>query len=108
MTINCLFIGNYKLKEKIWDLIVALLEKVKSNPETFETQVISSLLNLKVIDSLFKDFEDQTHFEREEVEYAKRNLKDSNGANLDGIPRKDIEKLVYAKRALILQQYTRF
>ena len=47
-------------------------------------------------------------FEREEVEYAKRNLKDSNGANLDGIPRKDIEKLVYAKRALILQQYTRF
>jgi hypothetical protein len=56
-----------------------------------------------VISYIFKDFEDQSFYEREEGEFAKKILKDNSGVKIDGISRKDTEKLVYARRATCLQ-----
>jgi hypothetical protein len=67
---------------------------------------VTSLLNLKIINYLFYDFDQQNTYEKEEAEYAYRALKDSSSNNIDGVPRKEIEKLVYAKRALIMQKYS--
>jgi hypothetical protein len=61
-----------------------------------------------VISYIFKDFEDQSFYEREEGEFAKKILKDNSGVKIDGISRKDTEKLVYARRATCLQYYLRY
>ena len=64
---------------------------------------------MKIVDYLFGGFEDQHSYDREEAEYAKRLLKDNNGSSeIDGISRRDVEKLVYAKRALCIQNYLRY
>jgi len=78
--LNCLFIGNYKLKDQTWELIVSILERVRSRIGDIPEPILSNLLKLKVLDYLFKDFDDQRHYEKEEVESAKRALKDSNSA----------------------------
>ena len=108
ISINCLFIGNYSLKDSIWELIVTILEHVRARAQAIPTQITKSLLNLKVIAHIFKDFEDQSFYEREEAEFARRLLKDNSGSKIDGISRKDTEKLVYARRATCLQYYLRY
>ena len=108
ISINCLFVGNYSLKDSIWELIVTILEHVRARAQAIPTQITKSLLNLKVIAHIFKDFEDQSFYEREEAEFARRLLKDNSGSKIDGISRKDTEKLVYARRATCLQYYLRY
>jgi hypothetical protein len=50
-----------------------------------------------------------SQYDKDEVEWTKRIFKDNPGtAEVDGIQRKEVEKMVYAKRALILQNYNRF
>lgn len=63
---------------------------------------MKNLLKLKIVDYLFKDFEEQQFYEREEVEYVKRILKDNSANEIEGVSRRDVEKMVYAKRALCL------
>lgn len=57
---------------------------------------------MKIIKNLFNGFEEQSYYEREEGLFAKRQLKDNTSNEIDGISRRDVEKLVYAKRALCL------
>lgn len=56
---------------------------------------IQSLLGLKIISFIFNNFEEQSHYEKEEALYARRVLKDNIATEVDGIPRKDVERLVY-------------
>jgi hypothetical protein len=48
ISVNCLFIGNYKLKEQTWELLVAVLEWVRARLNEIPDRVITSLLTLKV------------------------------------------------------------
>lgn len=58
VSINCLFIGNFNLKQQTWELIVTLLESWRARLATIDPALVTSLLNLKVISYIFKDFED--------------------------------------------------
>ena len=83
-------------------MIVSILERVRQKVDTLPEKLVKNLLKLKLVDYIFKDFEDQRHFEREESEYARRLLKDNTGNEIEGISRRDVERLVYAKRATCL------
>jgi hypothetical protein len=102
MTIYCIFIGNYKLKNKILCLIVSILENVRKRLPTLSPEKVESLLSLRLFEALLYSFDDMNSFEREEAAYVRRVLKESPGSNTDieGVPRREVEKLVYAKRAL--------
>lgn len=95
IAINCLFVGNYTLKDKTWCLIVSILENIRLRLPEMSKITIKSLLNLKIVRFIFNNFEEQNHYEKEEALYAKRVLKDNTTAEIDSIPRKDIERLVY-------------
>lgn len=95
IAINNLFVGNYALKDKTWCVIISLLEKVRQRLPEMSKVTIQSLLGLKIISFIFNNFEEQSHYEKEEALYARRILKDNTGAEIDGIPRKDVERLVY-------------
>ena len=109
ISLNCLFAGNYDLKEQIWELIVSILEHVRVRLPEMDPKVVKSLLSLRLVKTIFQDFDDQRHHEKSETESVKRAIKDSGtNANIDGIPRKETERLVYARRALCLQSYQRY
>jgi hypothetical protein len=61
----------------MWELLVQILDKIKSRVNEIPAETIKSLLNLKVIGSIFSDFEGQKSYEREEGEYAKIILRDN-------------------------------
>jgi len=41
-------------------------------------------------------------YEKEEAEYAKRLLRENTSGDIEGVPRKEIERLVYGRRAAII------
>jgi len=56
ISLNCLFIGNYNLKEKVWVIIVSILEKVKQKINDLPAEKVKKLLKLRVVEYLFSDF----------------------------------------------------
>ena len=72
------------------------------------SHILKKLLKLKIITLLFSSFEEQAYYEREEAEFAKRLLKDNSGNEIDGVGRRDVEKLVYLKRIGCVQRYMQF
>lgn len=60
LTVNCIFIGNFKLKDQTFELIVSILEHTRKSLSNVPNPVVKRLLTLKVVETLFspKDFED--------------------------------------------------
>lgn len=54
--VNCLFIGNYKLKDKVWVLITSILEQVRKHLAEIPEEKVKKVLKLKVICHLFRSF----------------------------------------------------
>jgi hypothetical protein len=109
ISVNCLFVGNYTLKNQTWELVVSILDHVNKRQSNLCVKTVTRILKLKVVDALFGNFEDQQHHERSETESVKRAIKDSgSSSNIDSIPKKETERLVYARKALCLQTYIRY
>ncbi|CDW71537.1 UNKNOWN [Stylonychia lemnae] len=108
VSLNCLFIGNYTLKEQIWVLVISILEKVRQNIDKIPQEKVKKLLQLKVIEYIFSNFQEVKDIDREEVEYVKRQLRENTSGDIDGISRRDAEKLVYARRAICLSGYKKY
>lgn len=66
LVINTAFYGNYKLKDKYWQLLIRILHKCNNLP----TSQLSPIIKLPVIKSLFTNCEDQSREDYQEVAYV--------------------------------------
>lgn len=57
VTLNCVFVGDYHLKDKIWELVLAILHRVFTNITSLPKNTIFKILNLKVFKHVMCNFE---------------------------------------------------
>jgi len=100
---NLVFIADYKLKKRTWALIIELLHQMQLQRVDME-----HLFKSKLLKHLFARFEMWNDNGNEESKLARVILMENNAQEIDGIPRREVERLTYSKFKDTTQKFKSF